>query len=163
MGLKIEFERFLPSDGNYNIENSEVGDHHGLEIIHTMNSGAQLWSIDQAGTQLWNPAETTDKPEPYVMLEDGACPEGTEIMDGDECQEAAESLGLMFLAKYEDKSARSGCFFSGGFSNGVYLNARSEAPVMDDNAEYSSVCRLEVKTPEPTKMPVVTPDCDMVC
>ena len=58
--LQIEFERFLPSDPSYNIENSEVGDHHGLDIVHTsgagmMSSVAQLWSVDQAGTHLWTP------------------------------------------------------------------------------------------------------------
>jgi hypothetical protein len=95
------------------------------------------------------------------LVDGGVCPEGMNVMDGEECSMAAESLGLMYLAKYEDKATRAGCFYSPGFSNGVYFNAHEEAPMMDENEEYSSICRLD--TVRPTEMPVEEPDCGEVC
>jgi len=82
-------------------------------------------------------------------------------MDGEDCEMAAESLELTYISKFEDKSTRAGCFFSPGFSNGVFFNGHPEAPTMDDHIEYSTICRLE--TSEPTLLPTEESQCDMVC
>jgi len=80
-------------------------------------------------------------------------------MDGTDCEMAAEELGLLWLSQFDDKTSRSGCFHSPGFSAGVYFNAHPEAPMMDDNETYRSICRLT--TPEPTRDP--TDECEMAC
>lgn len=52
--MNVEFERFMVSDLDYNIENGEVSDNHGLAIVQTSTNGIQLWSIDQAATTSWS-------------------------------------------------------------------------------------------------------------
>jgi len=91
-------------------------------------------------------SDDADPTEPYVLVDGGHCPEGMNLMDGEECSQAAESMDLLYLAKYEEKTTRAGCFYAPGFSNGVYFNSHPEAPHMDDN-EYSSICRLDLRVP----------------
>ena len=52
--MNVEFERFMPSDVDYNVENGEVSDNHGLAIVQSSEHGMQLWSIDQAATTSWS-------------------------------------------------------------------------------------------------------------
>ena len=52
--MNVEFERFMPSDVDYNVEDGEVSDNHGLAIVQSSEHGMQLWSIDQAATISWS-------------------------------------------------------------------------------------------------------------
>jgi len=109
------------------------------------------------------PAETTEAPKDVILV-DGPCPEGTEIVDSTGCEDAANELSLAWVSKYEDKNTRAGCFkMSAGLAPGVYFNAHPEAPAMDNRESYTSICRLVRETTLPTMAPVDEPVCEKVC
>lgn len=108
--------------------------------------------------------ETTEAPKDVILV-DGSCPEGTEIVDSTDCEDAANELDLAWVSKYEDKSSRAGCFkMSAGLVPGVYFNAHPEAPAMDNRESYTSICRrVRETTTLPTMAPVDEPVCEKVC